>query len=192
MSAPGRLKREPLPRSDSPLDDALGRARPLRLMGFDVDGVLTDGALYFTDEGAEIKAFHTLDGLGLKLLREAGVELALVSGRSSRAVAARAANLGVARVYQGVDDKLAVFERVRAELGLEPHACGFMGDDLPDLPVLLRCGFAATVPEAPEAVRTRVHYVSRASGGRGAAREVCELILRAKGALDAAVAGYLA
>jgi 3-deoxy-D-manno-octulosonate 8-phosphate phosphatase (KDO 8-P phosphatase) len=174
------------------VSDPLEQARPLRLMGFDVDGVLTDGALYFTDQGTEVKAFHTLDGLGLKLLRDAGVELALVSGRRSPAVAARAANLGVARVYQGVDDKLAVFERVRAELGLEPRACGFMGDDLPDLPVLLRCGFAATVPEAPEAVRARVHYVSRASGGRGAAREVCELILRAKGALEAAVAGYLA
>ena len=173
------------------MSDAIERARPLRLMGFDVDGVLTDGVLFFTDEGAEIKAFHTLDGLGLKLLRDAGIELALVSGRSSRAVAARAANLGVARVYQGVDDKLAMFERLRAELALEPGACGFMGDDLPDLPVLMRCGFAASVPEAPEAVRARVHYVSRAPGGRGAAREVCELILRAKGALEAAVGGYL-
>lgn len=172
--------------------DALAQARPVRLMGFDVDGVLTDGALYLTDQGAEIKAFHALDGLGLQLLREAGVELALVSGRNSPAVAARAASLGVARVYQGVHDKLAVFERVRTELGLEPRACGFMGDDLPDLPVLLRCGFAASVPEAPEAVRSRVHYVSRSSGGRGAAREVCELILRAQGALESSVARYLA
>ncbi|HSD52649.1 MAG TPA: phenylphosphate carboxylase subunit delta [Burkholderiales bacterium] len=173
------------------MNDAFERARPLRLMVFDVDGVLTDGTLYYTDEGAELKAFHTLDGLGLKLLQAAGVELALISGRRSNAVVVRAANLGIARLFQGVDDKLVVFERVRGELRLDPRACGFMGDDLPDLPVLTRCGFAATVPEAPEAVRSRAHYVSRAPGGRGAAREVCDLILRAQGALDAAVARFL-
>jgi 3-deoxy-D-manno-octulosonate 8-phosphate phosphatase (KDO 8-P phosphatase) len=160
-------------------------------MAFDVDGVLTDGTLYYTDAGTELKAFHTLDGLGMKLLQSAGVELALISGRRSEAVAARAANLGVGRLFQGVEDKLAVFERVRGELRLAANACGFMGDDLPDLPVLRRCGFAATVPEAPETVRSHVHYVSRAPGGRGAVREVCELILRARGALDAAVAEYL-
>lgn len=173
------------------MSDALERARQVQLMAFDVDGVLTDGTLYYTDEGRELKAFHTLDGLGMKLLQATGVELALISGRRSAAVAARAANLGVARLFQGVDDKLAVFERVRGELRLDASACGFMGDDLPDLPVLTRCGFAATVPEAPETVRAHVHYVSRAAGGRGAVREVCELILRARGALDAALAGYL-
>jgi 3-deoxy-D-manno-octulosonate 8-phosphate phosphatase (KDO 8-P phosphatase) len=173
------------------VSDALERARPLRLMAFDVDGVLTDGVLYYTHEGTELKAFHTLDGLGLKLLAHAGVELALISGRRSNAVAARAANLGIARLFQGVEDKLAVFERVRGELRLDARACGFMGDDLPDLPVLTRCGFAATVPDAPEAVRSRAHYVSRTPGGRGAAREVCDLILRAQGAFDAAIARYL-
>lgn len=173
------------------MSDALERARPLRLMAFDVDGVLTDGVLYYTHEGTELKAFHTLDGLGLKLLAHAGVELALISGRRSNAVAARAANLGIARLFQGVEDKLAVFERVRGELRLDARACGFMGDDLPDLPVLTRCGFAATVPDAPEAVRSRAHYVSRTPGGRGAAREVCDLILRAQGAFDAAIARYL-
>jgi 3-deoxy-D-manno-octulosonate 8-phosphate phosphatase (KDO 8-P phosphatase) len=151
------------------VSEALDRAARLRLMAFDVDGVLTDGTLYYTDAGTELKAFHTLDGLGLKLLQGAGLELALISGRRSGAVAARAANLG-----------------------LDAHACGFMGDDLPDLPVLTRCGFAATVPEAPEPVRARVHYVSRTPGGRGAAREVCDFILRAQGAFDAAVARYLA
>jgi 3-deoxy-D-manno-octulosonate 8-phosphate phosphatase (KDO 8-P phosphatase) len=173
------------------VSEALERASRLRLMAFDVDGVLTDGTLYYTDAGTELKAFHTLDGLGLKLLQGAGLELALISARRSGAVAARAANLGLARLYQGVEDKLAVFDRVRGELGLDAHACGFMGDDLPDLPVLARCGFAATVPEAPEPVRARVHYVSRTPGGRGAAREVCDFILRAQGALDAAVARYL-
>jgi len=161
-------------------------------MGFDVDGVLTDGTLYYAGDGTELKAFSVLDGLGLKLLGEAGVELALVSGRRSAAVAARAAELGIGGLHQDVDDKLALFERLRAARGLAPAACGFMGDDLPDLPVLVRCGFAATVPGAPEAVRSRVHYVTRAAGGHGAAREVCELILRAKGALDTALARYLA
>ncbi len=173
------------------MSDALERAGRLRLMAFDVDGVLTDGTLYCADDGTELKAFHTLDGLGLKLLQGAGIELALISGRRSNAVAARAASLGIARVFQGIEDKLSVFERVRGEIGLDARACGFMGDDLPDLPVLTRCGFAATVPEAPEAVRARAHYVSRTAGGRGAAREVCDLILRAQGALDAAVARYL-
>jgi 3-deoxy-D-manno-octulosonate 8-phosphate phosphatase (KDO 8-P phosphatase) len=160
-------------------------------MAFDVDGVLTDGVLYLTDDGAEMKAFHTLDGLGLKLLAGAGVELALITGRSSRVVAKRAAELGIARLFQGADDKLAVLERLRAELGLAFGACGYMGDDLPDLPLLARCGFAATVPDAPDAVRARAHYVSRRPGGRGAVREVCEVILAARGALDRAVDGYL-
>lgn len=188
---PGRAPARAAP-AGAPTSDALARARGLRLMAFDVDGVLTDGTLYLTEAGAELKAFHALDGLGLKLLQGAGLELALISGRRSNAVAARAAGLGIARLFQGVEDKLAVFERVRGELGFDARACGFMGDDLPDLPVLTRCGFAAAVPEAPEPVRARVHYVSRTPGGRGAAREVCDLILRAQGALDAAVARYLA
>jgi 3-deoxy-D-manno-octulosonate 8-phosphate phosphatase (KDO 8-P phosphatase) len=172
-------------------DAVLERARGLKLMAFDVDGVLTDGVLYLTDDGAEMKAFHTLDGLGLKLLAGAGVELALITGRSSRVVAKRAAELGIARLFQGADDKLAVLERLRAELGLAFGACGYMGDDLPDLPLLARCGFAATVPDAQDAVRARAHYVSRRPGGRGAVREVCEVILAARGALDRAVDGYL-
>jgi len=171
---------------------ALERTRRLRLMAFDVDGVLTDGALYLTDGGEEMKRFHTLDGLGLKLLAGAGVELALITGRSSRVVAKRAAELGIRHLFQGADDKLAVLEALRAQLGLAFDACGYMGDDLPDLPLLVRCGFAATVPDAPEAVRARAHYVSRRPGGCGAVREVCEAILAARGALDGAVGRYLA
>jgi 3-deoxy-D-manno-octulosonate 8-phosphate phosphatase (KDO 8-P phosphatase) len=169
----------------------LERARTVRLMAFDVDGVLTDGVLYVTDGGEEIKAFHTLDGLGMKLLQSAGVAVALITGRQSRLVARRAAELGVTHLFQGVDDKLAVLDGLRAQLGIAMPACGYMGDDLPDLPLLTRCGLAATVPEAPEAVRTRAHYVSRRPAGRGAVREVCELILSAQGALDAALGRYL-
>jgi len=173
------------------VNDATERARALRLMAFDVDGVLTDGALYLTDGGEEIKSFSTLDGLGIRLLQSAGIAPALITGRSSRLVAARAAELGVEHLFQGVENKLAALDGLRGRLGIAMSACGYMGDDLPDLPLLTRCGFAATVPEAPDAVRARAHYVSRRPAGRGAVREVCELILAAQGALDAAVGRYL-
>jgi len=173
------------------MPDFRARAQAVRMMAFDVDGVLTDGSLYLTDAGEEIKAYHTLDGQGLKMLREAGVELALITGRQSRTVALRAANLGIARVLQGVEDKLAAYERIRAELALAPDACGFMGDDLPDLAILARAGFGATVPDAPEYVRTRAHYVTNARGGHGAVREVCDLILDAKGLLQTAIGRHL-
>ena len=168
------------------------RTRGLKLMAFDVDGVLTDGTLHLSGSGEEAKAFHTVDGLGMKLLHAAGVELALISGRRSGVVAARATELGIEHVFQASDDKLATLEALRGRLQLPLVACGYMGDDLPDLPLLVRCGFAATVPEAPDAVRERVHYVCRKSAGRGAVREVCELILAAQGALDAAIRRYLA
>jgi 3-deoxy-D-manno-octulosonate 8-phosphate phosphatase (KDO 8-P phosphatase) len=174
------------------METVLERARAVRLMAFDVDGVLTDGALYVTDGGEEIKAFHTLDGLGVKLLQSTGVSVAFVTARQSRLVARRASELGVAHLFQGVDDKLAVLEGLCTRLGIALTACGYMGDDLPDLPLLTRCGLAATVPEAPEAVRARAHYVSRKPAGRGAVREICELILSAQGELDAAVGRYLA
>ena len=171
--------------------DARARAHPLRLMAFDVDGILTDGTLYLNDSGEEIKAFNTLDGLGLKLLQQDGIEIALITARRSRVVELRAANLGIERIHQGVDDKLDCYDKMRRELGLQWRECAYMGDDLPDLRILTRCGFAATVPEAPEAVRSRVHYVSEASGGRGAVREVAEYLLGARGALDRAIERFL-
>lgn len=172
------------------MTDVLARARAVRLMSFDVDGVLTDGRLYYTDAGEEIKAFSTLDGLGLKLLAEAGVEVALITGRTSDAVRHRAANLGVARVLQGVGDKVAAFDAIRVERGLDWAACAHMGDDLPDLALMMRCGFSASVPSAPEYVRARARYVASAGGGEGAVREVADYILHAKGLLDAAVARH--
>lgn len=168
------------------------RARNVRLMAFDVDGVLTDGTIFVSAGGEEIKAFNILDGHGLKMLRESGVQLAVVSGRASAALERRARELGIDHVLQGLADKLPAFEELCARVGVAIDACGFMGDDLPDLPILLRCGFAASVPAAPEAVRSRVHYVTRAGGGRGAVREVCELVLAAQGKLDAALQRYLA
>ncbi|MCC6611456.1 MAG: phenylphosphate carboxylase subunit delta [Burkholderiales bacterium] len=167
------------------------RARAVRLMAFDVDGVLTDGTVFVSASGEELKAFNILDGHGLRMLRESGVQLALASGRASAALERRARELGIDHVLQGLTEKLPAFEALCARIGVALDACGYMGDDLPDLPVLLRCGFAASVPDAPEAVRNRVHYVTRAAGGRGAVREVCELVLAAQGNLDAALRRYL-
>lgn len=164
------------------------KAKAVRLMIFDVDGVLTDGGLHYTDSGEEIKVFNTLDGLGMKMLHDSGVQLAIITGRSSRIVEQRARHLGVDYLYQGVHNKLDAFERLLAESGVTADACGYMGDDLVDLPVMRRVAFAVAVPAAPELVRHHADYVTGLPGGRGAAREACELILRAQGNLDAAIA----
>ncbi len=170
---------------------ALECASRVRLMLFDVDGVLTDGTLYLGEAGEPVKAFNVRDGHGLKMLRESGIEVGLLSSRRSPIVERRAAELGVALVVQGASDKLAMFRDLIARERIPSEECGFMGDDLLDLKVMLGCGFCATVPEAPAAVRERAHYVTQASGGRGAAREVCELLLSSRGAADAALARYL-
>ena len=171
---------------------AAERARNLRLMAFDVDGVLTDGTLFVAAGGEEFKAFNILDGHGIRMLRASGMRLAILSGRESAAVTRRAHELGIEHVHQGISEKLPAFEALCVRSGVKADQCGFVGDDYPDLPVLLRCGFAASVPGAPEAVRSRVHYVTRAAGGRGAVRELCEFVLDAQGKLDAALGKYLA
>ncbi len=167
------------------------RIKPLRLIAFDVDGVLTDGGLYLSDSGEEFKRFNSLDGHGLKMLKASGVELAIITGRTSRCVELRAKNLGITRLYQGVEDKLAVMQSLLADLKLAPEAAAFMGDDVVDLPVLRRVGLALSVPDAPQVVRDHAHYVSQRDAGHGAVREVCELILGAQGTLDAQLAPYL-
>ena len=172
--------------------NAAERARGVKLMIFDVDGVLTDGRLYLSDNGEEMKAFSTRDGQGIKLLREAGIAVGVITARSSRVVERRARELGIELLRQGASDKAGVLAELLSGQNLQASEAGYMGDDLADLPVLMRCGFAATVQSAPEAVRTRVHYVARAAGGEGAAREVCEFILTAQNALEHAIARYLA
>lgn len=153
------------------------RARAVRLAIFDVDGVLTDGTLWIGPRGEAFKAFNILDGHGLKMLQSAGVATAILSGRSSEAVSRRAGELGIAHVIQGSPDKVADFERLVARLGVTADACAFMGDDLPDLAVMRRCGLAIAVANAVDEVKAAAHYVTRASGGKGAVREACELIL---------------
>ncbi|MBI5891793.1 MAG: HAD family hydrolase [Nitrosomonadales bacterium] len=167
------------------------RIKPLRLVAFDVDGVLTDGGLYLSDSGEEFKRFNSLDGHGLKMLKASGVELAIITGRTSKCVELRARNLGIARLYQGVEDKLAAMQALLAELKLAPEAAAFMGDDVVDLPVMRRVGLALSVPGAPQIVRDHAHYVSQREAGHGAVREVCELILGTQGTLDAQLAPFL-
>jgi 3-deoxy-D-manno-octulosonate 8-phosphate phosphatase (KDO 8-P phosphatase) len=171
--------------------DALERARRVKLMLFDVDGVLTDGSLWYGPSGEELKSFHSFDGQGLKMLGSSGVTLALLSGRSSPAVSARAAELGIDHVLQGVAQKGAISESLIRRLGLARESTGYMGDDVVDIPVLARCGFACAPREAPEQVRKRVHYVPAARAGAGAAREVCEYVMRAQGTLERVLGEYL-
>jgi 3-deoxy-D-manno-octulosonate 8-phosphate phosphatase (KDO 8-P phosphatase) len=162
-------------------DEVLARARAVRLAIFDVDGVLTDGTLYVGPQGEAFKAFNILDGHGVKMLQAGGVAAAILSGRASEAVAARARELGIAHVLQGIGDKPAAFERLIASLGVQATSCAFVGDDLPDLEVMRRCGLAVAVANAVDDVKAAAHYVTRAGGGRGAVREFCELVLRAQG-----------
>ncbi len=167
------------------LDDSIrSRILPVRLVIFDVDGVLTDGRIIYHDDGSEIKAFDVQDGHGIKLLQRAGLEVAFITGRFCRAVDHRARGLGVTRVYQGIKVKMEAYEKIRRETGLEDEQICFMGDDLIDIPVMRRVGFAVAVPNAVVHVLPYAHYVTRAPGGHGACREVCELILAVQGLWD--------
>ena len=159
----------------------LERARPIRLLALDVDGVLTDGRIYFDDRGGEMKAFSTRDGLGMRLLADNGVTLALITARQSDIVARRAANLGIEHVFQGRNDKLDAFNELLATTGLDESQACYAGDDWLDIPILDRCGLAVTVADADPVVRDRVHWVTTRPGGHGAVREICDLILAAQG-----------
>ncbi len=170
---------------------AATRAAGIRLMIFDVDGVLTDGRLYYGPEGEGVKVFNVLDGQGIKLLQQSGVDTAIISARQSAILARRASDLGIRHLHQGVHDKRTAFEQLLGQTGLAAGQCGFIGDDVIDLPILLRAGFAASVPNAHAEVRSRVHYVTQAAGGHGAAREICDFILRAQGNYEAALAPFL-
>lgn len=170
---------------------AVQQAARVALMGFDVDGVLTDGTLYYSAQGDEIKAFSSLDGHGLKMLQQAGVAVAIISGRSSRALELRAANLGISELHMGIEDKRGRMAEIAARHGIDLAQTGYMGDDVVDLPVLRACGFSASVADGHDEVRARVDFVAGKSGGHGAVREVCDLILRAQGKWDAAMAEYL-
>jgi 3-deoxy-D-manno-octulosonate 8-phosphate phosphatase (KDO 8-P phosphatase) len=169
----------------------LSRAKLIRLVAFDVDGVMTDGGLYLSDSGDEFKRFNSLDGHGIKMLRASGVEVAIITGRTSRCVEARAKNLGITHVYQGAEHKLEAMVDLLSKLNLSRDAAAYMGDDVVDLCVMRHVGLAITVPESPSLVREHSIYVTKCSGGYGAVREACELIMSAQGTLDAQLAPYL-
>jgi 3-deoxy-D-manno-octulosonate 8-phosphate phosphatase (KDO 8-P phosphatase) len=163
----------------------LDRARQVRVMAFDVDGVLTDGGLWYGEHGEVMKCFNSLDGHGLSLMRESGITVALITGREGPIVARRAAELGIPLVRQGVRDKAQAVADLAQEHGYTLAEVGYMGDDLIDLGALQRVGFAASVPNAPTYVSQVAHWVSSQPGGSGAVRECCDLILAAQGRLSA-------
>ena len=162
--------------------DLDARARSVRALVLDVDGVLTDGRLYYMEDGSEAKVMHTRDGLGLQLVRAAGLGVALISGRASPIIERRAAELGIEVVLQGIKDKVAAFEEVLAKLGLTDDLVAYIGDDLPDLPLLSRAGLSFAPADAAPEVRGAVAVVLRSNGGQGAVREACERLLKARGA----------
>lgn len=167
------------------------RAKLIRLMAFDVDGVMTDGGLYLSDSGEEFKRFNSLDGHGIKMLRASGVEVAIITGRTSRCVELRAQNLGIQHVYQGVERKLEAMLDLLGKLKLSRDAAAYMGDDVVDLSVMRHVGLSVSVPESPRIVREHSAYVTQRAGGHGAVREACELVMSAQGTLDAQLAQYL-
>ncbi|MFZ6752080.1 KdsC family phosphatase [Undibacterium sp. Dicai25W] len=172
--------------------DTIQKAARIKLMIFDVDGILTDGSLHFGSDGEALKTFNVLDGQGIRLLQNAGIATAIISARSSAIVLKRASDLGITHVRQGIHDKKSAFMELLAELNLAGNECGFIGDDVIDLPVLSRVGFAASVPNGHAEVRSRVDYVTSAMGGKGAVREVCDFILKAQNKYELALAEYLA
>ena len=173
---------------DAPTQDQIAR---IRLLLLDVDGVLTDGRLLYQDQGGEIKTFHVRDGSAIKYWNRAGGRVAVLSGRSSPAVSRRTAELGIGPVVQGADEKLLGLRRILSETGFAADQVCAVGDDLPDLPVLTRCGVAVAVADAVPEVTAVAHYVTRTPGGRGAVREVIEWLMRAQGTWDPVVAALL-
>jgi 3-deoxy-D-manno-octulosonate 8-phosphate phosphatase (KDO 8-P phosphatase) len=172
--------------------DILEKAARVRLVIFDVDGVLTDGSLYLGDDGQEYKAFHSRDGHGMAMLQESGVAIGIITGRSSQVVRLRMESLGVRHVHQGQRDKRAAYEQLKTDLGLGDDEVAFVGDDVVDLPVMRRVGLAIAVQDAHPAVKQHAHWQTPSRGGRGAARDVCELLMEAQGTLGPALARYLA
>lgn len=160
------------------------RASKIKLIVFDVDGILTDGRLILGDKGEEFKAFYTQDGQGLVMLLKAGFELAIITGRKSAIVEERMRELGIKHVYQGISDKLVVFEKILADTGLKAEQAAYMGDDLPDVPVIKCAGLGITVADAHEFVQQQSDLRTQRRGGRGAVREVCDLIMDSQGLLE--------
>ena len=166
------------------MQDILARAKNIKLVIFDVDGVLTDGSIIIGDNGEEYKAFHSRDGHGMKLLQYTGVEVAIITGRTSAVVEHRMTSLGIKHLYQGQQVKLPAFEQLIKQLNLTPEQCAYVGDDWVDLAIMTRVGLAIAVQDADAIVKKHAHWTTPAKGGKGAAREVCELIMEGQGTLQ--------
>ncbi len=171
--------------------EIIEKAARIRLLVLDVDGVLTDGSIVYTGTGEQVQAFHVRDGLGIKLLALHGIETAIITARASRALEKRCHELGIRHVFQSVGDKLACLDGLLAELGLVYHQVCGVGDDWVDLPVLKKCGLSVTVKDAATCMGKYVDYVTALPGGRGAVREICEMILQSKGLLETSIRAYL-
>ena len=169
----------------------LSRSKLISLIAFDIDGIMTDGGLYFSDSGEEFKRFNSLDGHGIKMLKSSGIQVAIITGRTSRCVTKRAENLGIEYVYQGVERKLEAMIDLLDKLDLSRDATAYMGDDVVDLCVMRHVGLSISVPDSPQIVHEHSDYITKRRGGHGAVREACELIMSAQGTLDAQLAPYL-
>jgi 3-deoxy-D-manno-octulosonate 8-phosphate phosphatase (KDO 8-P phosphatase) len=178
-------------KSQTSLLKAVEKAKKLKLLILDVDGVLTDGKLFFDNQGNEYKSFHARDGHGIKLLRQTGVEVAVISGRKSNSVALRMKNLGIEHVYQGHENKQAAFNEILEKIGITPEQAAHVGDDLLDLPIMIRVGLAIAVSDANFAVKQRADWCTSLPGGHGAVREVCDFIMQAQGRFDEVLNFYL-
>lgn len=174
------------------MQDIYRKAEGIRLIIFDVDGVLTDGSLYIGDDGQEYKAFHSKDGHGMVMLQHTGVQIAIITGRTSEVVRIRMASLGIEHVYQGKREKLPAYEELKVATGLRDEQIAYVGDDVVDLPVMTRVGLSIAVQDAHTLTKHHAHWVTPSGGGRGAAREVCELIMDAQGRLQGLLDTYIA
>ena len=173
------------------MQEIFEKAKKLKLLILEVDGVLTDGKLFFDDNGREYKLFHARDGHGIKLLQQTGVEVAVISGRKSLSVTLRMKSLGVKHVYQGHENKLAALAEILQNVAVTAEQTAHVGDDLLDLPIMMRVGLAIAVNDANFAVKARAHYCTQTSGGHGAVREVCDFIMQAQGSFDSILENYL-
>jgi len=173
------------------VQEIIEKARNLKLLILDVDGVLTDGRLFFDDQGKEYKCFHARDGHGIKLLRQSGVEVAAISGRRSNSVAIRMKNLGVEYVYQGHEDKVAAFNEIIQALSIKPEQVAHVGDDLIDLPIMTRVGLSIAVSDANFAVKEYADWCTETPGGLGAVREICDFIMQSQGTFEAVLQSYM-
>lgn len=173
------------------MNDILEKASKVKLVIFDVDGVLTDGSLFLGDDGQEYKAFHSKDGHGMVMLQQSGIAIAIITGRTSNVVETRMKSLGIKHVFQGQKHKLPAYEEIKQQLQLSDDEIAYVGDDVVDLPVMIRVGMAIAVQDAHSLTKEHSHWITPSNGGRGAAREVCEMLMKSQNKLDQALEAYL-